>query len=153
MSYTLRDRLAETAGVWEGSYTVLGPQGGLLDRFASRQETRLEGNDWYERIVYHHLERGKEVLDFHSTVDPATNNRLVFEREDFEGEAYLVGRDILVFPYRWRNRPQETIIETIYWITPTVRTRLWQHIVGDGVDRLTLIQEKKLVGESPEMWH
>lgn len=49
---TMKERLSSIAGVWEGTYTHLTPDGAVLDHYASRQETRLEGDHWYERIIY-----------------------------------------------------------------------------------------------------
>ena len=70
MSMTISDILREKiAGVWEGTYTVLDPSGKQLDHFPSRQEGRMEGTQWTERVIY--LREGQEPYEhfYHATVD------------------------------------------------------------------------------------
>ena len=147
---TIKDRLARVLGVWEGTYTHLTPEGRRLDHFGSRQETRVVGDRWYERIVYRWADGRTQTLDFRASfVDEG--RRVVFDDPEFEGESFVVGEDILVFPYRWKKRPQERVVETIVFSSPERRARLWQTFEGEELRRITVIVERRIQGE-PEVW-
>lgn len=147
---SLRGRIARAAGVWEGTYTHLTPDGRLLDRFASRQETRLEGDRWYERIVYRWPDGRSETLDFRAAFD-AAGKRMVFDDPRFQGEAFLAREDVLVFPYRWKDRPGQHVVETVVFASEERRFRLWQSFEGTELTRVTVIEERRVAG-SPEVW-
>jgi len=149
----LRERLAGWAGVWEGSYEHRDASGTLLDRHASRQETRLEGDLWFERIIYRwgadeNSTAIEEVLDFRASFD---GDQLCFDDPSFEGQAILVDERIVVFPYRWKGQPGLEIVETIVFPTPDRRTRVWQSFKDGKLERVTLIQEERVEG-TPEVW-
>jgi hypothetical protein len=144
---TIADFLSGVAGVWEGRYRVLRPDGEMVEEYASRQETRLVGDQWYERIVYRR--DPAEVLDFRARV---IGDQVIFDDPGFQGTSHLVGDRIVVFPYRWKARPEEEIVEIIILVTDDRRTRLWQHFRGGLLDRLTLIEEERRPGETPEVW-
>lgn len=138
----LREILAGIAGVWEGTYTVLGPDGTVLERFGSRQEARLDGDRWHERIIYLREGQEPEVHDFQATITPDA----VFDDPDFEGTTAVVDDRILVFPYRWRARPDEEIVETIVLASRERRSRVWQHVEDGHLARLTVIEEQRRGG-------
>jgi Domain of unknown function (DUF3598), N-terminal len=148
---SLRDRLAAITGVWEGTYTHFTPGGERLDHFQSRQETRLEGDRWYERIIYRWADGREQVLDFRARFS-ADGERLLFDDPDFEGVSIPVGDDMFVFPYRWKDRPGERVVETIVLSGPSSRARLWQTFAGEELRRITVIVERRVAG-SPAVWH
>ena len=80
----LQDRLARVVGVWEGTYTSVTPTGELIERYRSRQETRLDGDVWRERITY--LRDGEEP-EVHDFVGRFRDGVLVFEDDDISGDA------------------------------------------------------------------
>jgi hypothetical protein len=141
--------LAGIAGVWEGTYTHLEPSGALIERYGSRQETRLRGEDWFERIIYTREEKAPEVLDFKARI---TGDTVTFDDPDFFGVSYLVEGRITVFPYHWKSNPGREIVEIITLATDTYRTRLWQTFDDGVLSRLTVIEEKRLPDETPEEW-
>jgi Domain of unknown function (DUF3598) len=147
--------LTRLAGVWEGSYTHLEPNGTLIERFGSRQETRLRlfedglGGDWFERIIYSHDAKPREVLDFRAKI---TGNTVTFDDPDFHGISYLVEGRLTVFPYHWKSNPSREIVEIITLATDDYRTRLWQTFDGGILTRLTVIEEHRRRDETPEIW-
>ncbi len=152
MIKTLRDRLRQAAGVWEGTYRVLNVDGGIIDEFGCRQETRLVGDEWYERLIYMRGPEGREVHDFRTSIAPDATDTMIFDMDNFYGEAILAGPDMLVFPYFWKTNPGSKIIEAIYWINPDKRTRIWQHVDDEVLTKLTVIREERVLGEEPEIW-
>lgn len=146
----LRDRLARVAGVWVGTYTHLSPGGAVLEQFASRQETRLRGDRWYERIIYRYPDGRSETLDFRAGFD-ATGERMVFDDPRFYGESFLVGEDVLVFPYRWKDQPDRHTVETVVFSREDRRSRIWQTFEHGELVRVTVIVEHR-VAEAPAVW-
>jgi hypothetical protein len=159
--HSFRELLGAIAGVWEGTYTHLHPNGELIERFGSRQETRLAGPfddqnqpsgqryDWFERILYTKADLEPEVLDFRATFDGV---RMVFDDEAFHGESFLVEGRITVFPYHWKTTATDEIVEIIVLATDTYRTRLWQTFTDGKLVRLTVIEEHRIIGQEPAVW-
>ncbi len=153
---TLKERLAQVTGVWEGAYTHLKTEGALLDQHAARQETRLAGNRWYERIIYRWPAQagaaGKEQqLDFRASFDE-TGERMLFDEPDFFGQTFIVSDDIFVFPYHWKNRPGQRVVETIVFSSPTNKARLWQSFEQGELIKITVIVERR-IDEQPAVWY
>lgn len=153
---TLQERLAQTTGVWEGTYTHLKPDGTVLDHYASRQETRLEGNHWYERVIYRWPAQAGEppreqTLDFRASFD-ATGEQMLFNDPDFFGQTFLITDDIFVFPYHWKNRPGQRVVETIVFSSATQKSRLWQSFDHGELVKITVIREHR-VDEQPVVWY
>ena len=145
-----RELLAGVAGVWEGTYNIFDVRGRRLDSFASRQECRIDGGQWFERIVY--LRQGKEpeVLDFRASFDEEGN--LVFDDDRFQGRLDHVSNDILVFVYRWKDRPGEHVAETITLALPEKKTRVWQGFVDGELQTITVVRERRVPDVTPEPW-
>lgn len=148
---TLRDVLAFVVGVWEGSYMHLSPAGDLLERFASRQETRIEGDNWFERVVYRPAGPDRVVRDFRGHFTP--DGDVVIADPSFEGRSRLVGDRYLLFPYRWTDEPTVEVVELITLATPEYRTRMWQRFRAGRLDRVTVIEERRCPGEVAAAWH
>lgn len=144
--------MSAIAGVWEGTYTHLHPNGELMERFASRQETRLRGTAWYERIIYRRNGQEPEVLDFRAIIDSGTEPRVTFDDDHFHGVSYLVEGRLTVFPYYWKHRTDQEIVEIIVLQTEDYRTRLWQTFENDRLVRLTVIEEERRRGQTPDEW-
>lgn len=147
---TLRDQVARLAGVWEGTYTHFAPDGSRLDHFASRQETRLEGDRWFERIVYRWPDR-EEIHDFRAGFDES-GERMIFDDADFHGQSFAVGDNINVFPYYWKSNPDRRIVETIV-VWGGRRSRVWQTFDQGVLVRLTSIVERRLPDGVPAVWY
>ncbi len=141
--------LAGIAGVWEGTYTHLQPSGELIERFGSRQETRLRGTDWFERIVYSREGHEPEVIDFRARI---TGDTVTFDDPDFHGVSYLVEGRITVFPYHWKSNPGREIVEIITLATDDYRTRLWQTFDAGVLTRITVIEEHRRRSDVPAEW-
>ena len=141
--------LGSIAGVWEGTYTHLEPSGTLLERYGSRQETRLRGEDWFERIIYSRDGQAPEVLDFKARI---TGDTVTFDDPDFHGISYLVEGRMTVFPYHWKSNPGREIVEIITLATDTYRTRLWQTFDDGVLTRITVIEESRRLDQTPDEW-
>jgi Domain of unknown function (DUF3598) len=141
--------LGAIAGVWEGTYTHLQPDGTLIERYGSRQETRLVGGHWYERIIYSRDGVDPEVLDFRANI---TGDTVTFDDPDFLGVSYLVEGRLTVFPYHWKSNPNREIVEIITVATDDYRTRLWQTFDNGVLTRLTVIEEHRRRDQVPENW-
>ncbi|WP_433496456.1 hypothetical protein ACQP1K_15775 [Sphaerimonospora sp. CA-214678] len=149
MTMTINDILREKiAGVWEGTYTVLDPGGKRLERFVSRQEGRMEGTQWTERVVY--LREGQEPYEhfYHATVD---GDRVDFHNGDMWGETSRVGEEAVIFSFGWNERPNERIIE-VSRADGDYRTRVWQHFVDGELAKLTVIEERRVADAEPLRW-
>ena len=146
----MRERLGRVAGVWVGTYTHLSPGGERLEQFASRQETRLCGNRWYERIIYRYPDGRSETLDFRAGFD-ATGERMVFDDPHFHGEAFALGEDVLVFPYAWKDRPDRRTVETVVFSGEDRKSRVWQTFEHGELARVSVIVERR-VAETPADW-
>ena len=146
--------LASRTGVMAGTYTHLRPDGALIDHFASRQETRLEGDNWYERIIYRWADGREQTLDFRAKfAGEGDMKRMVFADPDFHGESFQVSNDIYVFPYFWKNRPETKIVEIITYVDEKRRSRIWQTFEYGELTQITVIVEKFVEGAKPTVWH
>ncbi|MEV0973524.1 DUF3598 family protein [Microtetraspora glauca] len=148
---SLRERLSSVTGVWEGTYTHLTPGGTLLETYGSRQETRLEGDRWYERVVYLREGAEPEVLDFRARFE--SEDDLVFGSTDFEGRARLVDGRFLLFPYRWSAEPGVEVVELITFADEDYRSRLWKRFRDRRLEQITVVEEHRVHGGIPEVWH
>lgn len=146
---TIADILRDMSGVWQGTYTVLGADGSLLERFESRQEGRMEGTDWTEKVVY--LREGAEpaVRHYRAIVD---GDSVRFVDEEMWGSTHRAGDQAILFTFGWNHRPEERIVE-MSMPTGDYRTRLWQHFEDGKLSRLTMIEERRIPGVEPERWY
>ena len=139
----LKERLARVVGVWEGTYTSVTPDGDLIERHRSRQETNLDGDVWRERITYFRDGQEPQTYDFTGRFD---GGMLLFEDDDISGDTYFVGDDILVLPYSWKSRPNEQVVETVILATPTHKARVWQVFDSGELVRVMIINEHMVSG-------
>jgi hypothetical protein len=146
---TLREILTGITGVWDGTYSHFKTDGTLIEKYASHQETRLNGNDWFERIVYQREGEPAETLDFRATLN---GDEMLFEDAKFLGNTIVVTPRILAFPYTWKDRPHLEILEIIDLVTDSYRTRLWQHFEHSRLVKTTLIEETRVPGGSVAIW-
>ena len=144
-----RARLARIAGVWEGTYTHLTAAGEVIDRYASRQECRLEGDHWYERIGYRWPDGRVQMLDFRAQF---VGDELVFEDARLHGELFAVTDEISIFAYHWKDRPNVRIVETIVCDLARRKARLWQTFADGALVKVTIIDERR-TDEQPELWY
>jgi hypothetical protein len=146
---TINDILREKiAGVWAGTYTVLQPDGTLLERFDSRQEGRMEGTTWTERVTY--LREGQEPYEhfYHATVH---GDSVVFHNSNMWGETSRIGEEAIIFSFGWNERPDERIIEVSRPVGD-YRTRVWQHFAKGELSKLTIIEERRVPGAEALKW-
>lgn len=146
---SIRPLLESLLGVWEGTYTHLTPSGEVIERLQSRQELRLIGDAWYERIIYKREGQEPEVRDFRGRFE---GDDLVIDDPDFHGEATLLEDNVLVFPYHWKSRPEVRILETVMLPTSKTKVRTWQTFDSGELSRVTLIQEEFLPEAQPDTW-
>ena len=151
MAMTLKDRLARVTGVWTGTYTHLKPNGELLDHHTSRQETRLEGEQWYERIVYRWPDGRAQSLDFRAAFNAA--GEMIFDDPNFQGATFIVNENVLVFPYRWKGQPPgHHVVETIVLAHDDYKSRVWQTFENGELVKVTVITERR-TDEQPAIWY
>ncbi|SEF68944.1 protein of unknown function [Thermomonospora echinospora] len=148
---SLRERLGSVTGVWEGVYTHLTPAGAVLETYGSRQETRLEGDHWYERIIYRRPETEPQMLDFRARFD--SDDDLVFGSADFQGRARLVDGRFLLFTYRWTAEPGVEVVELITFARDDYKSRLWKTFRDGRLEQVTVVEEHRVPGGVPEVWH
>lgn len=149
MTITINDILREkVAGVWEGSYTVLNPKGGVIERFPSRQEGRMEGTRWTERVTYLRESEGPCEQYYHATVD---GDQVDFHNSNMWGQTTRVGEEAVIFSFGWHERPRERIIE-VTRPEGDYRTRVWQHFFDGELSKITVIEEHRVVGAEPVRW-
>ena len=140
----LKERLARVVGVWEGTYTSVTPDGDIIERYRSRQETRLDGDVWRERITYFREQQEPQTYDFTGRFE---GDMLLFEDDDISGDTYMVGDDILVLPYTWKSRPNEQVVETVILATPSHKARVWQVFDNGELVRVMIISEHLVIGD------
>ncbi len=149
MSTTINDILREkVAGVWAGTYTVLRPDGTLVEKFDSRQEGRMAGTTWTERVTY--LRAGQEPYEhyYHATVE---GDSVHFHNSDMWGETSRIGAEAVIFSFGWKDRPDERIIE-VTRPDGDYRTRVWQHFENGELSKLTIIEERRVPGAEAVRW-
>lgn len=146
---TNRERLQQIAGVWEGTYTHLTPNGQVVDQYASRQETRLEGDNWYERIIYRWPDGREQTLDFRARFE---GDQLIFDDPKFHGEFFRITNEISIFSYSWKDKPNVRIVETIVFTESDRKSRLWQMFENGALIKVTVIVEQR-VADQPAIWY
>lgn len=145
---TIADILTNMIGVWEGTYTVVSPDGDVIERFSSRQEGRMAGTDWTEKVTY--FKDDTPVIQyFHATVK---RDDVVFGNPEIWGETARVGDSMIVFTFGWTTRPHERIVECSV-PAGDERSRIWQHFEKDRLTKLTIIREHRNRDEEPERWY
>lgn len=145
----LRDVLNSITGVWDGTYSHFQPDGTLIEKYGSHQETRLDGNDWFERIVYKRTGEPEETIDFRATLN---GENLLFEDANFLGKTILATPQMFLFPYTWKDKPNLKILELIYLVNENYRTRHWQHFESDLLVKTTLIVETRTPNGKVAIW-
>jgi hypothetical protein len=146
---TINDILRQkVAGVWAGTYTVLTPSGEVLESFPSRQEGRMEGITWTEKVTYFRPDQAPYEHYYHATVDGDSVN---FHNPDMWGVTSRIGEEAVTFAFGWDSRPDERIIE-LTRPDGDHRSRVWQHFVGGELTKLTVIKERRVPGEEAERW-
>jgi len=145
---TIQELLRSMHGVWHGTYTTMAPDGTVIEHFASRQEGRMEGTDWTEKVVYIKPGDRVETRHFHAVV---SGDDVSFIDDDLWGETVRAGDVAIVFTFGWKTRPQERIVE-ISMPRGDYRTRLWEHFEDGRLVRLTVVEEHREVGREPERW-
>jgi hypothetical protein len=145
----LRQILGGVTGVWEGTYSHFEVDGTLIEKFESRQETRLVGEDWFERITYRRVNQDPEVIDFRAR---QVGEELLFNDSNFLGRTEVVNDRILAFPYTWKDKPHLKVLELIYIVSDNYRTRTWQSFENDKLVKFTLIEENRVIGGNVAIW-
>ena len=145
----LRDILNGLTGVWEGTYSHFKTDGTLIEKYDSHQETRLVGEDWYERIVYKREGKEPETIDFRARV---IDDELLFDDANFLGQTTVVNSQMLVFPYTWKDKPHLKVLELIYIVNDNYRTRTWQSFEHEKLVKTTLIEENRVPGGNVAIW-
>jgi hypothetical protein len=148
---SLKERLRQVTGVWIGTYTHVTPKGEILDTFTSRQETHLEGDDWYERVTYMWPEGEAIQFDFHAQFDQ-TGEQIVFDDPNFHGEIKFVNDKVYVFPYYWKAKPDTHVVETIVLASVHYKSRVWQTFECNQLAKVTIITEQR-INALPELWY
>ncbi len=138
----------KVAGVWDGTYTVLDPAGSVLDHFRSRQEGRMEGTAWTEKVTY--LREGQEPYQhyYHATVD---GDDVQFHNTNMWGTTSRIGEEAIIFSFGWQDNPGERIIEMTR-PQGELRSRVWQHFTDGELVKLTVIKERRVPGAEAERW-
>lgn len=147
---TLRDFLSQTLGVWDGIYTHLSPDGEVVERFPSRQELRLDGTRWYERIVYRPGSAEESVNDFRGELD--ASGQLQLGMAGFTGRAVLIDHRTLFFTGEWHESGIR-VNELVALTGEHAKVRLWQRFHGSELVGCSIIRETRRVGAVPAQWH
>ena len=133
----LRARLAQHLGVWEGTYTYTTPTGALVDRHASRQEARLNGDTWHQRIVSRWEDGRERTLEFTAHI---RDGQLIYDDPDFPGRLFAV-TDAVALYLGGSTDGSSRLIETIVTVDETHQTRSWQVFEKDVLTQIVAIDE------------
>lgn len=136
----LKARLAQHLGVWEGTYTYMSPSGDLLDRHASRQEARLDGDTWHQRIVSRWDDGRERTLEFTAHI---RDGELVYDDADFPGRLVAVSEDVALYLGAAVDGSSR-LVETIVTHDETHQTRTWQVIENGTLTQVVAIDEHRL---------
>lgn len=146
------DDIGKVGGVWVGSYRRMKPTGEIIEEYKSRQESRGEDGIWYERITYMWANGTSKTMDFKARLEPSGVH--VYEKDTrLRGKTYLSGVGQVIFPYVWHDLPDVKVLEVQNYITEFRRTRIWQRFEKDRLTEIMVIEEEKLPGEKPAIWH
>ncbi len=145
----LRDVLNSVAGVWDGTYSHFALDGTLLEKYACHQETRMDGDSWFERVVYRREDQPEEVLDFRAQI---VGENLLFEDDNFVGRTIPATPQMFLFPYSWKDRPNLKILELVYLVNENYRTRHWQHFENDRLVKTSMIEETRTPNGKVAIW-
>lgn len=144
---SIRSYLEGSLGVWVGHYLHHDPDGNLVERVESRQELRLEGDDWFERIVYHPGTDREQVNDFRGVL---RGDDLDLGMEGFTGHALLLDETRLYFTGTYASGVR--IDELVTIPDPDTKVRVWQRFEGSRLIGLSLIRETRAHDLVAEEW-
>lgn len=142
-------------GVWEGTYTRIGVDGQLIDRWKSRLTIKMMPNRQYHQVNQYFWEDGfEECLDF-GVCSFNEKGELIFENPRLSGKAVEVGRSINLI-WEYKHRPGMVLFEQIDLIgNDDHRIRVWKWSEGDTFNGITMIEERKVKSEEeidPQFW-
>lgn len=64
----------------------------------------------------------------------------------------MVNDNLMIFPYHWKSKPHEQVIETVAMPEPDSKIRLWQRFDHGKLTRVTVIKERFRADEVPAAW-
>ena len=130
------------AGVWEGTYTRLDPQGKVLDHHSSRLTMLLQGQDWRQTNEYK-WEDGKH--EFHNFGIAQFDNEgvMTFDNPRIFGKAWESEPSIMLW-WTYKDEPGSKLFEIITMIEDGHRMRTWQHSRNGVFEGLTMIEERQV---------
>lgn len=143
----IREYLEGSLGVWKGFYLHHDAEGALVERVESRQELRLEGDDWFERIVYHPGTDREQVHDFRGVL---RGDDLDLGMEGFTGNAVMIDDTRLYFSGVYDSGLR--IDELVTIPDPDTKVRIWQRFDDARLVGMSLIQETRAHDLQPEEW-
>ncbi|MFV2019977.1 hypothetical protein [Micromonospora sp. LOL_023] len=149
MTVSMREYLERSLGVWDGTYTHLSPTGEVIETFDSRQELRLDGPLWYERLVHRPGTAQERISDFRGRL--ADDGTLDLGMAGFTGTATVLDDRALFFTGHW----QETgvrVDELVTMVTSDEKLRLWQRFEGDTLIGISVIRETRRADGVPADW-
>jgi len=145
------DNIGKVGGVWLGTYRRMKPTGEIIEEFRSRQESRGEGDVWYERVTYMWADGRSRTLDFKARLD--ANGIHYYEKDTrLRGRTYLTGAGQVIFPYVWHDLPDVTVLEVQNYMNEFRRTRVWQRFEHERLTEIMIIEEDKSPNETPAIW-
>ena len=142
-------------GVWEGTYTRIGADGVLIDKWKSRLTIRMMSGGRYHQVNQYFWEDGfEECLDF-GICHFNENNELIFENPRLSGKAWETGRSVVLI-WDYKHRPGMTLFEQIDLIGDgTHRIRVWKWSENDTFLGITMINERRVKTQDeidPKFW-
>ena len=142
-------------GVWEGTYTRIGADGHLIDRWQSRLTIRMLPGRRYHQVNEYRWDDGfRECLDF-GICEFNDRGELIFENPRLSGKAWETGRSVVLI-WEYKHRPGMTLFEQIDLIgNDDHRIRVWKWSENDTFNGITMIEERKVAEEAdidPQFW-
>jgi len=142
-------------GIWDGTYTRIGADGNMIDKWKSRLTIRMLPEHKYHQVNQYFWDDGfEECLDF--GICPFNEKgELIFENPRLSGKAWETGRSVVLI-WEYKHRPGLTLFEQIDLIgNDDHRVRVWKWTENDNFLGITMINERKVGNESdidPNFW-
>lgn len=137
--------LARHEGDWVGTYTVVDPQGNLIDRHQSHLTCQFPENESYSYYQINRYEWSDGKREEHKFPATFRDKRIWFDTERIEGQAWEVDDATIILHFTYKTMPDMYLYEMIQ-ISPcnNYRSRTWHWFKNHQLFQRTLIQEERM---------
>lgn len=138
--------LAKHEGEWKGVYTVVDPDGKIMDQHESYLTNYFQDDEqypYYQTNTYTWKDGTKQVIEFPGSYK---DKKIHFDTERINGYTWEVDDQTLLLTWEYIEDPSISLYEMINLSKcANHRTRVWHWLKDGELVKRTLIKEERVV--------